>query len=145
MSERWLNFLDLVIWRLLVLAHAWPKKNKTKILNVNYKHFNFTTHIKAHLSHSLNCENRHIICFWDQICACEWAALIVLPKDRVREKSNVNQLWWTAAINQECQAVYWKDCCWNEDYKHCLYCVLTTRQSIGSILLYSIILHRQAI
>lgn len=25
---------------------------------------------------------------------------VVLPRDRDREKSNVNLLWWTAAINQ---------------------------------------------
>lgn len=29
-----------------------------------------------------------------------WARDCVLPKDREGEKSNVNQLWWTAAINQ---------------------------------------------
>lgn len=44
-------------------------------------------------------------CVSIQICVCSecmsvCAVEVVLPKDREGEKSNVNQLWRTAAINQ---------------------------------------------
>lgn len=86
---------------------------------------------------------------WRECTAC-WVqcvsdVVVVFPKDRKGEKSNVNWLWWTAAINQVVRLFIEKTAAGTRIINTVSVLCVNHKESIYSILLCSVLLHRQAI